>query len=106
MTTLTINAIPETFTSSLPDGVVGDLSLVDKITRDNVKSIEIGEEGVYEENLDGEYIITLNDGSTIQFDGYTGLWDCHSYDRLKTEAQDELCDSLREHITEVMKDIE
>jgi hypothetical protein len=93
---LSINSRPDTFTSELPDGVVGDVSLTANITLANIESIEIDNVGDYEENMDAEYRIYFKNGDEIQFDGYSGLWKLMSYEDLTKKAKVKVLKDLRE----------
>lgn len=92
---LTINAVPETFESELPNGIDGDVTAIDRITVDNVISIEVDNFGEYEDNIDGEFTVTFNDGTMIQIDGYNGLWEIKSFGRLTPDAQAQLINDFR-----------
>lgn len=80
MKILTINARPDTFESKLPDGVHGSLELLENLSVDNIKSIDIDNASDYEENMDAEYRIVFKNGDEIHFDGYSGLWALEQYD--------------------------
>jgi hypothetical protein len=100
---LSINMNAETFTSTLPEGIVGDVAALELITPANVKSIVVANDGDYEENLDGEFTVTLNNGDTIRIDGYNGLWEIKSFDKLKKSARNETIDIFREWAQDEVK---
>lgn len=100
---LTINAIPETFTSQLPDGIHGDITAIDRITPDNVQWIEEDNDDNYEGNLDAEFTVCFNNGDMMQIDGYNGLWEIKSWNRLSISARNELIDDFREWAKSVVE---
>ncbi len=95
---LTINAGPDTFTSELPSGVHGSTELLEALTVENIDQIDIDNVGEYEE----KYRIYFKNGDEIQFDGYSGLWELKTYDRLskkaKVQAVKDLRDMLEYHV--------
>lgn len=102
---LTINAIPDTFTSQLPDGIHGDITAIDRITPDNVQWIEEDNDGNYEGNLDAEFTVCFANGDTMQIDGYNGLWEIKSWDRLTTKARHQLVNDFREWVKGVVEEM-
>lgn len=102
---LTINAIPETFTSQLPKGIVGDVKALDLITPDNVEWIEEDNSGDYEENLDAEFTVCLKNGDMIQIDGYNALWEIKLWDHLRDDAKADVVNIFREWAQGIAKDI-
>jgi hypothetical protein len=86
--------------------VHGSLELLDLIAVDNIRTIEISDVGDYEGNMDAHYVITLNNGDDIQFDGYSGLWELKSYDKLtkgaKVKALVYLVDTLIDNIKVIL----
>jgi hypothetical protein len=111
---LTINACPETFTSSLPNGIVGDIKALDLITPDNVVWIEEDNASEYEGNLDAEFTVCVttrdadrNVVSTdmIQIDGYNGMWEIKSWDKLTEVARVQLINDFREWAKDIAEDI-
>jgi hypothetical protein len=103
MSTLTINACPE---SSLPELVTGDVALIEQITIANVKSFEINNASDYEENCDGEYRIVLNNGDEIHFDGYTGMWELEHYNHLSNTGKNKFLKSFREQLSDTVADMD
>lgn len=95
---LTINSGTETFNSELPEGIVGDVAAVELITPENVKSIEVGEYGEYEENIDGEFTVGLLNGDIIRIDGYNGMWELLHVNKLKDEVRTKTINDFRDWV--------
>lgn len=102
---LTINSVPETFTSELPDGVHGSLELIEEMTVANVADISIDNEDAYEGNIDGEYTVTFNNGDEIRFDGYYGDRDLLCYKRLSVKAKTEALKWFQQRLGDAVEDM-
>lgn len=102
---LTINAGPETFTSELPRGVEGDVSLIQNMTVENVLDVTIENFGEYEENIDGEYRVFFKNGDEIQFDGYFGVRELLCYDSLTKKVKTKVLKWLQERFADAVEDM-
>lgn len=105
---LHVNGLRETTHSDDDEAFVkGDRTLIDQIVVGNVRSIQVNSDfGDYEENIDGRFVVQLNDGKVIVVDGYNGMWEILSYDKLNDNAKDELINNFRLWAKDIVKDID